>query len=267
MGSPRSEVGSVIPLEQHLVADAPGPLVVETKDLWFSFNNSRPVLKGVDLAIPKGGVTMVLGASGSGKTTLLKLIKGLLRPQRGQIRVLGHSATAAKPLRSLIPEVAYIPQHLGLVRNLPVLENTLTGALGRLGTLPSLLRIFPREWVQEAEGLLAGLGIAHKRDEKVHALSGGERQRVAIARALMQHPRVILADEFISQLDPVTSGEIMDNMRRMVDDGTTLLMTTHELEMVARYGDWVAVLRDGEKVLDCPGSEVSLKALGQVIKP
>ena len=103
-------------------------------------------------------------------------------------------------------------------------------------------------------------------EEKVFNLSGGERQRVAIARALMQHPRLLLADEFISQLDPVTTVSIMDSMKEIVRSGVTLLMTTHELDVVARYAHRVAVLRDGEKVLDCPAAEVTPRLFSEVIK-
>ena len=258
-------IGSVVP-EKTVPKDLPGSLVVETRDLWFGFNHSHAVLKGIDLKVAGSQVTVVLGASGSGKTTLLKLIKGLLKPQKGTVTVLGRDWSAARPASYLDSRVAYIPQNLGLVRNLTVMENTLTGALGRMGTMPALLKLFPQEWVTEARDSLERLGIAHKLEEKVFNLSGGERQRVAIARALMQHPRLLLADEFISQLDPVTTVSIMDSMKEIVRSGVTLLMTTHELDVVARYAHRVAVLRDGEKVLDCPAAEVTPRLFSEVIK-
>ncbi|MBI2887035.1 MAG: ATP-binding cassette domain-containing protein [Chloroflexi bacterium] len=243
-----------------------GSLAVETRDLWFSFSGGGPVLRGVDLDAARGQVTVVLGASGSGKTTLLKLLKGLLAPQRGSIRVLGRTTSPGGRGIRLDAAVAYIPQNLGLVRNLTVLENTLTGALGRMGALPALLMAFPPEWIKEATGFLERLGIAHKLEEKVYNLSGGERQRVAIARALMQRPQLLLADEFVSQLDPVTTVSIMDSVRETVVTGLTVIMTTHELDVVARYADHVAVLRDGQKVLDLPAAEVNPRLLSQVIK-
>jgi len=192
---------------------------------------------------------MVLGASGSGKTTLLKLCKGLLAPQRGVVRVMGTPVTATRR-RPLDPAVAYIPQHLGLVRNLAVLDNVLTGALARVAVLPSLLRHWPAAERRRAHALLARLGIGHKADEKVHALSGGERQRVAIARALMQEPRLLLADEFVSQLDVHTSRDILAIVRGIAADGVAVVVATHELDLVERHADGVIVLRAGEKVLD-----------------
>ena len=222
---------------------------LEASDLWYSYSAGRPVLQGVSLTAEAGEITMILGVSGSGKTTLLKLCKGLLGPQRGVVRVLGALVVAGRRSR-LDPSVAYVPQHLGLVRNLGVLDNVLTGALGRVAQLPSLLRRLPAAELRRAHALLERLGIGHKADEKVYALSGGERQRVAIARALMQEPRLLLADEFVSQLDVHTSRDILTIVRGIASDGVAVLVATHEMELVDRYADAVIVLREGEKVLD-----------------
>lgn len=195
---------------------------------------------------------MILGTSGSGKTTLLKLCKGLLAPQRGEVRAFGVPVRAPSRGR-LDPRVAYIPQQLGLVRSLSALDNALVGALSDVGTLPSLLRILPEAPMRRARDLLGRLGIAHKADAPVHELSGGERQRVAIARALMQEPRVLLADEFISDLDPLTSAEIMTIVRDAVGEGVAVVMTTHEMDVVSEHADHVIVLREGEASLDAHG--------------
>lgn len=248
-------------------ADAPPPLAVEASGLWFTHGKGRAVLQDVSFAAAQGRITVILGASGGGKTTLLKVLRGLATPQRGEISVLGRPVLRVAGGRRLDRRVAYIPQQLGLVRNLSVLDNTLTGALGRVGILASLVKLWPRSAVEEAHDTLEMLGIGHKAHDKVFALSGGERQRVAIARALMQQPGLILADEFVSQLDPVTTGEIMDVMRTIAGRGVALVMTTHELDVVSRYADRVVVLRGGEKVLDCPTAEVSASDLATMIKP
>jgi phosphonate transport system ATP-binding protein len=193
---------------------------------------------------------MILGMSGSGKTTLLKLCKGLLAPRSGTVRVLGEPVAAAPGRGQLDPRVAYIPQQLGLVRTMSVLENVLTGALGRVRGLASVAGWLPEAERKRAEELLGRLGIRSKASEKVFALSGGERQRVAIARALMQDPRVLLADEFISDLDPVTTETIMAVVDGIARDGVTVVMTTHEMEVVRDHAGHVVVLRDGAKVMD-----------------
>ncbi|MGH2451180.1 MAG: phosphonate ABC transporter ATP-binding protein [Candidatus Limnocylindria bacterium] len=227
-------------------------MTLEVDEVWFSYVPGRPVVRGVGLEAAAGKLTMILGMSGSGKTTLLKVCKGLLSPQRGTVRVLGSPVLA--PRRGVLdPSVAYIPQQLGLVRAMSALENAAMGAMARLPRLPSIVGLLPEEEVRRARGTLARLGIGHKADAPVHGLSGGERQRVAIARALMQRPRVILADEFVSQLDPLTSVEIVRIVREIADEGVAVLMTTHELDLVRDFADRVVVLRDGEKVLDVTG--------------
>ena len=209
---------------------------------------------------------MIVGPSGSGKTSLLKLAKGLLRPQRGTIELMGRPLPRVGMRDKLDPHVAYIPQQLGLVRNLSVLENVLSGALGRVGALGSILKLFPPGCVEEARETLTSLGIGHKANDKLYALSGGERQRVAIARALMQQPRLILADEFVSQLDRVTGFEIMRIMRGIADRGVGVVVTTHELGLVRRHADRVIVMRAGEKVLDEPAARVAVDELEAVIR-
>jgi len=221
---------------------------LDVRDLWYSYDGTSFVLRGLNLHVQRGLLTMVLGRSGSGKTTLLKLAKGFLRPQRGSVYVLGvpFSVDGA----GVRQRVAYIPQNLGLVRNMTALENALAGALSRANTLLSLIRVFPKETVEEAKNTLAVLGLSHKLEEKVYNLSGGERQRVAIARALMQRPLLILADEFVSQLDPVTAMEIMDMTKGIAAEGVSLVITTHETGLVAAYGDRAVIIREGQVVYE-----------------
>ena len=189
----------------------------------------------------------VLGTSGSGKTTLLKLCRGLLATRGGTVRVFGEAVRAGRG--RLDPRIAYIPQQLGLVRSLSVLENILTGALARRG-VGALLRPGTPALERRAVAIAERLGIEHKLGEKAFTLSGGERQRVAIARALVQEARVLLADEFISQLDPLTTTEIMRVVREIAEEGVAVVMTTHEHSIVREHADRAIVLRDGEKVVD-----------------
>ena len=235
----------------------PRPAVIEARDLWFSYEIGQPVLRGIDLDVYAGEMTMILGRSGSGKTTLLRVLKGLLRPRTGTVRVL-----AGGPARAHGGAVAYVPQTLGLVRSLTALDNALTGALSRVGPR-SLFRSFPHQVVADAKELIARLGLAHKVHEPVYRLSGGERQRIAIARALMQQPALILADEFVSQLDPITAEDILQMMRGVAAErNISLLITTHETDIVEDYADRVIVMREGVIIHDSPGSEI---AAGQML--
>ncbi len=240
-------------------------IAVSVRDLWFAYRDAPPILRGVTLEARTGEMTVILGESGGGKTTLLRILKGLVTPLRGEVEVLGSPLRRGRMGR-LDPRVAYIPQQLGLIRSQSVLTNTLTGALARTGTWRSLLGLVPAEHTQEARAVLEMLGIGEKAALPVQTLSGGERQRVAIARSLMQHPSVVLADEFVSQLDVVTSREIMALARGVADQGVALVMTTHELDLAREFADRVIVLREGEVVLDTPARDVDEAALVRAIR-
>jgi phosphonate transport system ATP-binding protein len=228
------------------------PPVITARDLWFAYDRRTAVVDGVDLDVGGSEITMILGRSGSGKTTLLKLLKGLLRPQRGTVRLHANGG------RSAAGAIAYVPQTLGLVRSISALDNALTGALSRVGIARSVAKFFPGEIVDEARELITTLGLGDKLHEPAYRLSGGERQRIAIARALMQHPALILADEFVSQLDPITATEILESMRRIAhDNGVALLVTTHETDVVEGYADRVLVMRKGKLAYDAPGGALS----------
>jgi phosphonate transport system ATP-binding protein len=235
--------------------------LLDARDLWFSYHHGSPVLHGVDLRVGPGEIAMILGRSGSGKTTLIKIIKGLLRPDRGTVRF-----DAPENGRAPAAKIAYIPQTLGLVRNTTALENTLTGALSRTSLGRSMVKSFSRETVEEAKQTLAGLGLAAKVHERVFELSGGERQRVAIARALMQHPSLILADEFVSQLDHVTAEEILELMHRIADSGVGMLITTHEIDVVMNHADRVLIMQGGRVVHDQPPSLLSPEGLVNLLR-
>jgi phosphonate transport system ATP-binding protein len=234
--------------------------VVQARDLLFAYRRGHTVIDGIDLDVNAAAITMILGRSGSGKTTLLKLIKGLLRPQRGTVALSTNG-------RSSAGAIAYIPQTLGLVRSISALDNALTGALSRVGAARSAAKLFPRDIVDEAKELIAGLGLGDKLHEPAYQLSGGQRQRIAIARALMQHPALILADEFVSQLDPITATEILDSMRTIAhDNGVALLVTTHETDVVEDYADRVIVMRHGRITHDAMRGELSQGAMLELLR-
>jgi ABC-type phosphate/phosphonate transport system ATPase subunit len=126
--------------------------------------------------------------------------------------------------------------------------------------------MFPRPTVSLAKETLAGLGLGDKLHERVHNLSGGERQRVAIARALMQRPDVILADEFVSQLDPVTTDHILEMMRGIASDGVSLLITTHEIDVVVNHADQLLIMRGGTTTYDGRPTDISRAAMVELLR-
>lgn len=236
--------------------------IVDIHNLSFAYDEKHPVLRDIDLEITEGSIVLVIGISGGGKTTLLKLITGLLQPTLGEIRLFGEELQHRK--RSCDSRVAYIPQQLGLVKNLSVEANVLTGALARVNPLSSLCYAwfgFPKNYRSQAQAILQDLGIAHKAQEQVFYLSGGERQRVAIARALMQQAKLILADEFVSQLDEVTTSEIMNIVQEAAQKGITFIITTHEPSVLRQHAKRVIILKKGEKFWDGQAGQIQTNQL------
>ena len=208
-----------------------------------------------ELRIGGGEKVFILGHSGSGKTTLSRLIKGRLRPSTGWVRVLGEDpATADRKLRRRTQRrVAMIDQEFLLVPRLSVVANVLTGCLGRIGTLRSLLGWYPVEEWEKAEGILEEVGLEGLGHRRVETLSGGQRQRAAIARALMQEAEVVVADEPTSSLDPELAEDVLELLVECVDRrGVTLLVNLHQPELARRFASRFLGLADGRKVYDGP---------------
>jgi phosphonate transport system ATP-binding protein len=232
------------------------PHALRADQVWFSYRNRDWVLRHVSLAIPAGKHTVIMGPSGTGKTTLLRVLAGILKPSAGSVSVLGqptHELTA----RQLSSLVGYIPQQLGLVRNLSALDNVLMGALGRIGDAKAVFGLFPRQEIDKAQAALDMMGIAHKASQQVFHMSGGERQRVAIARTLLQHPRIVIADEFASDLDLALASEILARIRRAAErESITFIMSMHRIGLARQFGDEVLALRHGELAPGFIGNEI-----------
>lgn len=223
---------------------------IELCNVWYSPNGNHYTLKNIDLKIKRGACLAFIGPSGSGKTTLFKIITRLLKPRSGSVSVRSIYGELEKH------KVGYIPQQLGLVRSLTALENVLIGAHNRIGFAGTLLGVFPKKEMELAAKYLNMVGLVHKADKKVYTLSGGERQRVAIARALMQKPEIILADEFVSNLDIVTAREIMDMMKKVKGKDTTLIIATHDIDLARDYSETTVIIKDGVKIDEMSSDEL-----------
>jgi phosphonate transport system ATP-binding protein len=226
--------------------------IIQMSDVWTSYDSKNFALEGINLSIDRGTNYAIIGQSGSGKSTLLKLMNGMMIPSKGTIKIDYVSPNMnEKKFKNMMHTIGYIPQSLGLVKNITVLENTLLGALPRLNKIQSLLKRFPDHEIQEAKRILKQVGLSGKENRKAYTLSGGEKRRVAIARALMQKPTILLADEIVSELDYVTAHEIMDLVadaqKRM---NLTAIMVHHDMQLALEYADRVAVIKEGQKVLE-----------------
>lgn len=231
--------------------------IINLNNIWASYDGKGYVLKDVSTSI-KGGINFVIiGPSGSGKTTLLKIINGLVRPNKGRVRVFGVEAGDNGHFKALTPKIGYIPQNLGLVKNISVMDNVLMGALHRVGNFRALLKRFPDEELKTAEEAIKLVGLEDKHDRKVYMLSGGEKRRVAIARAFVQKPALLLADEIVSELDFVKSREIMDMIHNVKQRmGITMVMVHHDLEIALNYADIIAVMKEGVKIAEFKPNEL-----------
>jgi phosphonate transport system ATP-binding protein len=226
--------------------------IIQMNDVWTSYDSKNFALQGVTLSIDRGTNYAIVGQSGSGKSTLLKLMNGMMIPSKGIIRIDYQTPNMNnKTFKKMMHTIGYIPQSLGLVKNISVLDNILIGALPRLNAIQSLLKQFPEHEIQEAKKILKLVGLSGKESRKAYMLSGGEKRRVAIARALMQKPTILLADEIVSELDHVTAREIMDLIldaqKKM---NLTAIMVHHDMQLALEYANRVAVIKEGQKILE-----------------
>jgi phosphonate transport system ATP-binding protein len=224
-------------------------------------------LDGIDLSIRSGEFVVILGPSGAGKTTFLRALNRLVEPTAGTVRINGRAVTGAPPieLRAVRRQVGMIFQQFNLVRRLSVLDNVLTGRLGYVASLGSLVGRFSEHDRALARECLGQVGLAHLAERRADTLSGGEQQRVAIARALAQSPAVILADEPTASLDPALTDSIMDALRRInLERGLTLVVSQHQLATALAYATRIVGVRAGRVVFDGRPAEVTAPAIERI---
>jgi ABC-type histidine transport system ATPase subunit len=240
------------------MADPTPALVVE--DMHKRFGDLE-VLKGVSLAAHEGDVIAILGSSGSGKSTMLRCINLLETPDSGRVYVAGE-LIKMKPTRDghAVPEdhkqVDRIRSELGMVfqsfnlwSHMTVLQNVIEAPI-------HVLKLPRAEAVARAEALLGKVGIAEKHSHYPSHLSGGQQQRAAIARALAMQPKVMLFDEPTSALDPELVGEVLRVMRQLAEEGTTMLVVTHEMSFAREVSSKVIFLHKGVIEEQGPPKEV-----------
>ena len=217
-------------------------------------------LDDVTLGLKTGEVTVLLGLSGSGKSTLLRHLNGLHTPTAGNIRVLGQNVPElrGKALRGLRRDVGVIFQNFNLVGPMSVLENVCTGRLGSLRGPRLSLMMYPKSVRREALEKLDRVGLADRAYQRADTLSGGQQQRVAIARALMQNPKILLADEPVASLDPVSSHDVITLLRQIsAEDNLTVISSLHQVQLAIDFADRIVGLRGGKVVLDQPTEGLS----------
>lgn len=226
---------------------------------------SNHVLHGIDMEVKAGEFVVMLGLSGAGKSTLLRCMNGLNQPDSGQLQVGGIDLMRRHSRRELARHVAMVFQHHNLVQRLSVRKNVLTGRLGQVGTLASVLQLFRQSDIALADACLQRVGLAHKADERTEALSGGQMQRVGIARALAQQPQVILADEPVASLDPKTARSVLQYLRDATRElGIAVVCNLHQVDYAREFGDRIVGLSHGRMVFDGVPEQLDEAALNAI---
>jgi zinc transport system ATP-binding protein len=208
------------------------PYAIEVRDLWFSYGKNL-VLKDVEFVLEQGDFLGIIGPNGGGKTTLLKLLLGILKPDRGRIRILGEEPHDAK-LR-----VGYVPQDTAFNRTFPisVMDVVLMGRLART-------RVgfgYSREDRGKVREVLEGVGMWEYRQRSIGQISGGQRQRVFIARALVTDPKILFLDEPTASVDPEFQTDLYDFLKEL-NERVTIVVITHDIGVISSHMKSIACI-------------------------
>ena len=232
--------------------------MLEIKKLEKSFGEKR-VLKGINLTINKGDIIGIIGPSGCGKSTLLRCINLLEKPTGGEIIFDGKDIQNSKHILDVRRRIGMVFQQFNLFNHMTVLDNIILA--------PTINKFMTREdAVRKANTLLKKVDLLDIKDSYPNQISGGQKQRVAIIRTLMMNPEIILFDEPTSALDPEMIGEVTNLMKKLADDGMTMLIVSHELNLIKNFCTRVIYIDDGKIVEEGTNKEIFNKPKDKRLK-
>ena len=249
--------------------------LLEASGIGKNFGETK-VLKDISLTLEQGEALAIIGSSGSGKTTLLRCLNFLERPDTGVIRVNGETMwDAADPATQRESEVRKKRLHFGLVfqnfnlfPQYTALENVMLAGELLAKEQPDYKankKAIHAQLEAQARDLLAQMGLSERAGHYPHQLSGGQQQRVALARTLNQNPSIILADEPVASLDPITAKQVMSDFVRINKEyNISILLNIHHVDLALKYCDRVVGVRAGELVFDGPASTITQEQLDEV---
>jgi phosphonate transport system ATP-binding protein len=251
----------------------PDAAVLSVRNVTKTFG-ARRALDAVTLQVAEGEMVALIGPSGSGKSTLLRAISGLQAIDGGAGRIEAFGAViqaegrVSRRVREARIRVGFIFQQFNLVDRLTLFTNVAMGSLGRIPFLRGLFGLWPQETRQAAMAALARVGVADYAGQRANTLSGGQQQRGAIARALVQKARILLADEPVASLDPVSARRVMEILRDLnQSDRLTVVVTLHQVDYALRYCDRVVALKAGRLAFDGPASTLDRARLVDIYGP
>lgn len=241
--------------------------MLEIRNLSKVYPNGVVALDDVSLTIEKGEFVAIIGLSGAGKSTLLRSVNKMIEPTGGDVLINGESVVKAKgkKLRMLRRDIGMIFQSFNLVKRSRVLTNVLAGRIAYHSPFITLFGLYPKEDKMIAFDALHRVNILEKAYNRADELSGGQMQRVAIARSLAQQPKMLLADEPVASLDPLTTIQVMDDLKRINRElGLTTLVNLHHVDLALKYSSRIIGLRAGKLVFDGPPSAVNDDVLKEI---
>jgi energy-coupling factor transport system ATP-binding protein len=224
--------------------------MIKIEDLWFSYSNNKPVLKGINLEIKKGEFILLTGPTGCGKSTLLKCLNGIIpHESSGEM----HGRIHIDGIETKNSSMKELSQHAGMVFQSPDDQIFSTVVEDEVAFGPENLLLTREEIGKRVEYSLKAVGMLEHRHSATNALSGGQKQRVCIASVLTMQPSVLLLDEPISQMDPKGAGEVLGVIKQLTGLGLTIIMVEHRIHEVAHLVDRIIIMNDGKIVLqDAP---------------
>ncbi len=232
-----------------------------------TYPNGVQGLKDVNLKIEQGEFVAIIGLSGAGKSTLIRTINRMIDVTAGKVIVDGVDVMSlhGKSLRRFRRHIGMIFQSFNLVTRSTVIKNVLTSMVPDMGFFKVLFGIFSRQQELAALAALDKVGILDKAYTRCDQLSGGQQQRVALARTLNQNPSIILADEPVAALDPVTANQVMSDFKRINKEmNISILINIHHVDLALEFADRVIGIRAGEIVYDGPVGDVTQAVLDSI---
>ncbi len=243
--------------------------MIEFKNVYKRYDNGVTALKDINLKIEQGEFVGIIGLSGAGKSTLIRTINKMHPISEGNLTVNGVEVATLKgdSLRKFRRQIGMIFQSFNLVTRAKVITNVLNALVPDIPFWRVLVGHYKKEEELKALEALDRVGILDKAYTRVDQLSGGQQQRVALARTLAQDPSIILADEPVAALDPVTANVVMKDFQRINQDfDITVLINIHHVELALEFCDRIIGIRDGEVVYDGPSSNVDAEILNLIYK-
>ena len=241
--------------------------MIEFKNVYKTYPNGFTALKNINLQIEQGEFVAIIGLSGAGKSTILRCINRMHDISKGELTVDGVTVDSlrGKELRRYRRKVGMIFQSFNLVSRSTAIKNVLTTDVPDMPFFRVLLGIFTKKQKMRALESLDKVGILDKAYTRCDQLSGGQQQRVALARTLNQNPKIILADEPVASLDPITAKQVMQDFVRINKEyKISILLNIHHVDLALKYCDRVIGIRAGEIVFDGPTSTITQEQIDEV---